>query len=74
MKTTQYQGTGKVKRLLLSKLDILVYTSIYKVRTLFTTTLHLESGLICLAPPSSLNCTLVPFIPVGLLASFSRLN
>ena len=55
--------------MLLSELDILVYTSIHTVYTLFTTTLHLESGSIRLALQTSLNCTLVAFIPVSLLLS-----
>ena len=54
-------------------MDILVYTSIYK-DTLFTTTLHLESGLICLAPANSLNLTPLLVIPGSLLPFFSRLN
>ena len=42
--------------------------------SMFTTKLHLESGSIRLAPPSSLNCTLVAFIPVSLLPLCSILN
>ena len=60
--------------MLLSELGILVYTSIHTVYTLFTTTLHLESGSIRLVPLTSLNCTLVAFIPVSLLPLFSLLN
>ncbi len=57
-----------------SILDILVYSSIYIVHTQCTVTLHLQSGLIRLAPPTSLHCTLVPFIPVSLPPFFSLLN
>jgi hypothetical protein len=52
----------QVSEILLSELDILVYTIIYQYIqsiSMFTTKLHLESGLIRLALPTSLNCTLV---------------
>jgi hypothetical protein len=53
------------------------HTSIYQYIqsvSMFTTELDLESGSIRLAPPTSLNCTLVAFIPVSLLPLCSILN
>ena len=40
----------------------------------FATTLHIKSGLICLAPPTSLNCTQAPFSASSCLPLLSILN
>ncbi len=64
--------------MLFSELDILLYTSICIVYTLFkfitTPQVHFASFAFRLAPPTSLNCTLVTFMPMSLHPFFSCLN
>ena len=64
--------------MLFSESDILLYTSLYIVYALFkfitTPQVHFESFAFRLAPPTSLNSTLLTCMPVSLHPFFSCLN